>query len=101
GAANLGEYRAPSVGSAVLDVVTSFEVVKQVELKMIHKRGINLVSILVVGRGRRTYLVLRPIQYHSRRSYDAAPGAGRKQIRVGRGLHSHLVVQRTSHELAD
>src|SRR5438105_3956559 len=99
-AANLGEYRAASVGRAVLDVVAGFEVVQQVELQMIHKCGIDLASI-VVGRGGRTDLVLGTVQHHSRRSYHAASGAGREQIGIGRVLHPQLVVQRDSDELAN
>src|SRR5207244_799041 len=56
-AAGLREYRTAFIRCAVLDVVSGLEVVKQVELKMVHNRRIYLVSILVVRRRRRLNLV--------------------------------------------
>src|SRR5437899_2949990 len=100
-AADTVENRAAAFGGVGLLVMSGFEVVHQIELEMIYKRRIDLVSVLRIRRWRRADFVFRSVEHHAGRSDDSSSRAGGREIGIRRSFKPHLLVKGSDHELTD
>src|SRR5581483_8990501 len=70
-------------GSGILAGVGWLEIVEQIECQVVDNRRINLVSVLRIWRRRRTDLILRAVEDHSRWRRHARARAGCKDVGIG------------------